>query len=208
MSFAKYVERRFPRCSQEQKEKLIEFQSLVQSFSKRMNLTAARDDKSFDEILLSDADVLLRCVADTPLCKYTPLRCVDVGAGAGAPAIPFAILRPDTTFTLVEPLRKRVTFLRTAIGSLGLASRIVVAEQKLDWEHPSVSGMPFDLAISRATVAPDLWLRVGPCLAPRVAVFHSGSEHVHDGLQNESEQRFALDDGRPRYVAILSLIHI
>ena len=40
---------------------------------------------------------------------------IDVGSGAGAPALPFALLRPDVSLTLVEPLRKRIAFLRTAM---------------------------------------------------------------------------------------------
>lgn len=202
MSLHARIERRFPACSDKQKDALVAYVELVRSFGKRMNLTAASSDADFDQILLSDADMLSRCVRATPLKDVSPLRCVDVGAGAGAPAIPFAILWPQASFTLVEPLRKRVTFLRSAIGSLGLAARISVVEQKLSWEAPTVAGMPFDLALSRATVAPEQWLAAGSMLAPRVAVFHSSDDHHHPRLAPECEERSTLPDGRSRYVGI------
>jgi len=36
---------------------------------------------------------------------------LDIGSGAGFPAIPLAIAMPDVKFTLVEPSKKRVSFL-------------------------------------------------------------------------------------------------
>ncbi|WP_436623600.1 RsmG family class I SAM-dependent methyltransferase [Sorangium sp. So ce136] len=45
-------------------------------------------------------------------------RVVDIGAEAGTPGLPLALLRPDLDVTLVEPLQKRVAFLRTATGTL------------------------------------------------------------------------------------------
>jgi 16S rRNA (guanine527-N7)-methyltransferase len=47
-------------------------------------------------------------------------RVVDVGSGAGLPGIPMAIARPDCTVVLVEPLIRRVDFLREVVAELGL----------------------------------------------------------------------------------------
>ncbi|WP_456411049.1 16S rRNA (guanine(527)-N(7))-methyltransferase RsmG [Oceanithermus sp.] len=46
---------------------------------------------------------------------------VDLGSGAGLPAIPLAIHRPDLTLTLVERRAKRAAFLELAVAQLGLA---------------------------------------------------------------------------------------
>ena len=200
------LEQRFSRCSEEQLQQLSNYAELVRSFGSKMNLTAAKTAQEYDEIFFSDADALDQCIDRCSLRDQSPLRCVDIGAGAGAPALPISILRPDLTFTLVEPLRKRVTFLRTAVGSLGLAARVRVLEQKVDWRLPNVDGSPFDLAISRATLAPDKWLEVGQKLAPHVGLFHSSSKHPHPGLEIASEIQLKLNDGRPRFVAIFRLI--
>lgn len=47
-------------------------------------------------------------------------RIVDIGSGAGLPGIPLAILRPDVSMTLVEPLERRTKFLDLVVEDLGL----------------------------------------------------------------------------------------
>ncbi|WP_214404767.1 16S rRNA (guanine(527)-N(7))-methyltransferase RsmG [Pseudonocardia lacus] len=47
-------------------------------------------------------------------------RIVDVGSGAGLPGIPLAIARPDLHVVLLEPLARRVDWLREVIADLGL----------------------------------------------------------------------------------------
>ena len=51
---------------------------------------------------------------------------VDVGSGAGLPGLPLAIVRPDLTMTLLEPLLRRVNFLTLAVAELELAARVEV----------------------------------------------------------------------------------
>jgi 16S rRNA (guanine527-N7)-methyltransferase len=53
-------------------------------------------------------------------------RVVDVGSGAGLPGIPLALVRPDLTITLLEPLARRVTFLDECVDRLGLSTVTVV----------------------------------------------------------------------------------
>ena len=48
-------------------------------------------------------------------------RVLDAGAGGGFPGIPLAILRPDLSVTLVDSVRKKVSFLKHAIRTLGLS---------------------------------------------------------------------------------------
>ena len=45
-------------------------------------------------------------------------RVVDVGSGAGLPGIPLALVRPDLTVTLLEPLARRVAFLTECVDRL------------------------------------------------------------------------------------------
>lgn len=47
-------------------------------------------------------------------------RLVDVGSGAGLPGIPLSLARPDLGIVLVEPLARRVAWLREVIADLGL----------------------------------------------------------------------------------------
>ncbi|MGW4185716.1 16S rRNA (guanine(527)-N(7))-methyltransferase RsmG [Streptomyces albidoflavus] len=50
----------------------------------------------------------------------------DVGSGAGLPGIPLALVRPDLTITLLEPLLRRTTFLTEVVELLGLEHVTVV----------------------------------------------------------------------------------
>lgn len=50
----------------------------------------------------------------------------DVGSGAGLPGIPLALVRPDLTITLLEPLLWRTTFLTEVVELLGLDHVTVV----------------------------------------------------------------------------------
>jgi 16S rRNA (guanine527-N7)-methyltransferase len=166
--------------SAEHAEALASYAVLVRSWNAHVNLTAARDDASLCEVLLADA-LVLRAPALIPAGTCL----LDVGTGAGAPLLPLLVLRPDLRAISVEPLHKRVAFLRTSSARLGLSARVQVREGRIDPSAPSFSGVAspnappntspsvepaFELACSRATFAPELWLRLGLALAPAVLV--------------------------------------
>ena len=44
----------------------------------------------------------------------------DIGSGAGFPAVPLKIIKPELEFTLIDSLNKRVNFLNALIEKLGL----------------------------------------------------------------------------------------
>ena len=131
---------------------------LVQTWNRKIDLTAARSDVELSDLGVLDAVQIAGRIAPAGG------RVVDVGSGFGAPGVPVAILRPDLELRLVEPLRKRAAFLRTVIGTLGLASRVEVLERR--GEQVLEEGARFDAAISRATLAPAEWLALGARLAP------------------------------------------
>jgi 16S rRNA (guanine527-N7)-methyltransferase len=143
-------------------EALGSYLELVATWNAKLDLTAARETERLIEVMICDAFVL----ASTDVIAADS-RCLDVGSGAGAPALPLALLRSDLKLTLVEPLRKRVAFLRTALGGLGLVNRVTVLERKLDPTAPGLPDAPYDVALSRATFAPEVWLPAGLTLAPR-----------------------------------------
>lgn len=73
----------------------------------------------------------------------------DVGSGAGLPGLVLAIVRPDVTVTLVEPLLRRTTFLEEVVEDLGL-DHVEVVRGRADDLH---GRRTFDVVTSRA-VAP------------------------------------------------------
>jgi len=119
----------------------------LQQWNARIDLTAARSEDELVDLMLADAMVLApRIPAEA--------RVVDVGTGAGAPGLALALLRPDLRLTLVEPLAKRAAFLRTVLGTVERAD--VVIERR---RGEALAGRRvWDVAVSRATLAPTAWL--------------------------------------------------
>jgi 16S rRNA (guanine527-N7)-methyltransferase len=56
------------------------------------------------------------------LAELVPQGCriLDVGSGAGLPGIPLALARPDLSIVLLEPMARRVAWLREVVAALGL----------------------------------------------------------------------------------------
>jgi 16S rRNA (guanine527-N7)-methyltransferase len=135
---------------------LCRYLDLLVEWNQRIDLTAARSEDELVDLTLADALIVL---AGAPT---TSQAWVDVGSGAGAPALPLALLLPEPKWTLVEPKTKRVAFLRTAIGALSLAATVQRARSA------DVASGAHEVALSRATLAPELWLREGARLANRI----------------------------------------
>lgn len=130
---------------------------LLREWNARMDLTAARGDDELFDLMLADAMMLSAHVPEGA-------RVIDVGCGAGAPGLALAIARPDLKTTLVEPLAKRVAFLRTVLGTIGRTDVTLVREKGEATAERSPDG--WDVAISRATLAPASWIPLALRLAP------------------------------------------
>jgi 16S rRNA (guanine527-N7)-methyltransferase len=63
---------------------------------------------------------ILNCVLPAPLLR--PGLVGDIGSGAGLPGIVLAIARADVEFVLVEPMERRVEWLRSESSRLGLGN--------------------------------------------------------------------------------------
>lgn len=124
---------------------------LLRTWNARIDLTAAKTDAELCDVMLVDALVLAERIPPGA-------RVIDVGSGAGAPGLALAIARPDLRVTLVEPLAKRVAFLRTVLGTLRRAD---VRLERAKGEDFTAHGEPWDVAMARATLAPPAWLELG-----------------------------------------------
>lgn len=71
----------------------------------------------------------------------------DVGSGAGLPGLVLAIARPDVSFTLIEPMERRVAWLEEQVDALGLDNVRVMRARAED------VGLEFDVVTARAVSA-------------------------------------------------------
>ena len=67
---------------------------------------------------------IINCVLVAPLLR--PGVTGDVGSGAGLPGLVLAIARPDVQLVLIEPMERRVDWLRSESAELGLENVTVV----------------------------------------------------------------------------------
>ena len=143
-------------CDDAQVGALSSYAESLLRWNARINLTAAR---SIDRLIADhfpDAFALARRVEGEA-------RAVDVGSGGGLPAIPLALLRPRLSIELCEPIAKKAAFLRTAVRELGLSARVSVRAVRGEAIAKEIAGgaRAFDVALSRATLAPEKWLALG-----------------------------------------------
>nr|WP_154181882.1 MULTISPECIES: 16S rRNA (guanine(527)-N(7))-methyltransferase RsmG [unclassified Enterobacter] len=122
----------------QQKQQLVGYVELLHKWNKAYNLTSVRDPQQ----------MLVRHILDSVVVEphLQGERFIDVGTGPGLPGIPLAIVRPQSHFTLLDSLGKRVRFLRQVQHELGLTN--VTPVQSRVEEFPSEP--PFDGVISRA----------------------------------------------------------
>ena len=137
----------------EQAGQFERYHALLTGANARMNLTRVPDDarEAIDRNYLDCAAVLAGGTAEPGGFPHAG-RAVDVGSGAGLPGIPLAILLPDTHFTLIDALGKRVAFLNAVIDELGLNAEALHLRAEDAARRPELRER-FDIAVARA-VAP------------------------------------------------------
>ncbi len=101
------------KIDENQKEKLIEYASLVIDYNKNVNITGAKTEEDFFNDHIADCLLALDIFAD-----YDNI--IDIGSGSGLPSIPLAIVFNDKKFTLCESKNKKADFLRLAKDKLEL----------------------------------------------------------------------------------------
>ena len=75
---------------------------------------------------------------------------IDIGTGAGFPGVPLKIIYPDMQVTLLDSLNKRINFLNTVIGDLGLTGIETIHGRAEDYSKPGKRREQYDLCVSRA----------------------------------------------------------
>ena len=107
--------------SETQQNQLLDYLDLLQKWSQVYNLTALRQA---DQILTHH---LLDCLATVPEVKRCyPASCgvLDVGSGAGLPALVYAVVSPEWHVTALDAVGKKMAFVQNAANSLGLPNLV------------------------------------------------------------------------------------
>lgn len=124
--------------SDHQQQQLVGYVNLLHKWNKAYNLTSVRDP---NEMLIRH---ILDSIVVAPYLQGS--RFIDVGTGPGLPGIPLSIVCPESHFTLLDSLGKRVRFLRQVQHELHLENIAPVQSRVEDFPAEP----PFDGVISRA----------------------------------------------------------
>lgn len=136
---------------------------------------------------------------------------VDVGSGGGFPGVVLALARPGLRVTLLEPQRKRASFLRVALTELGRAD-VRVVEGRLEAVSARTPPLLAEVLVSRATIPPlELAPLAGPHLVAGGRLFlmsGAGAPAVPDleaagrpaGLRHSARVAHVLPGGQARFI--------
>ena len=114
--------------------------------NQHLNLTAITEPEA----------VILRHYADSLiLAPMIPqnARVADIGSGAGFPALPLAIARPDLSLTAIDGTGKRVRYMTETAELLGLSNFTALTLRAEDGGRDPAMRGKFDVATARAVAA-------------------------------------------------------
>ena len=117
----------------------IKYLNELKRWNRAYNLTSIKKDE--DIIIKHFLDSLLYLKA-IPAGRW---EICDIGSGAGFPAIPMSIVRPDLIISPIEPSRKKTAFLRHIRSMLSLIN-VEIIESRVE----EVRDRLFDIGVSRA----------------------------------------------------------
>ncbi len=149
-----YMEQAGIGLTDSQAAAFVRYYELLVEWNSFMNLTAITDAE----------EVLIKHFADScaPGFRTAPAgqgpvfpgdkkaRLLDVGSGAGFPAIPLKIAFPDLRITMLDSLGKRVNFLKEVISELGLKEITALHGRAEDLARDPGHRETYDYVVSRA----------------------------------------------------------
>ena len=129
----------FPDLTEEQKEQFSRLEHLYEDWNLKINVVSRKDiDKLYLRHILHSLGIakIHQFKSDTTV--------LDVGTGGGFPGIPLAILFPETNFSLVDAIGKKIKVVQEVVEGLGITN--------ITAKHTRVEDIDeqFDFIVSRA----------------------------------------------------------
>ncbi len=158
------------------RERLARYGLFVLETGRRVNLTGAR----------SGAEIAAHLLDSLTVISHVAEPYVDVGSGAGFPAVPVAIAT-GVDVTMIEATAKKARFLESALQMLGIRGRVVAERVEIAAHRPDLRER-FASGTARALGSAPT---VAELVLPLIAV--GGVAVLQRGAISADERR-ALDD--------------
>lgn len=129
-----------------QENQFDKYFSMLIETNKVLNLTAITEEN----------EVLIKHFLDSAIPeKFIPKnsKVIDIGSGAGFPALPLKIVREDLEVTMVDSLNKRVKFLEEVTKELNLQKTFAIHSRAEDFAKENHE--KYDVAVARAVASLD-----------------------------------------------------
>ena len=138
----------FPNLTQQQQNQFIALEALYQDWNLKINVVSRKD---IEELYLRH---VLHSLAIAKFISFNPgAQILDVGTGGGFPGIPLAILFPETHFTLVDAIGKKIKVVEEVVSGLGLEN-VIAKHQRVEEDKRQ-----YDFVVSRAVAAMPTFMR-------------------------------------------------
>ena len=141
----------FPNLTERQREQFAALLPLYEDWNSKINVISRKDMECFYEHHVLHSPAIAKVIGFKPMCEV-----LDVGTGGGFPGVPLAIMFPDSRFTLVDSIGKKIKVVGDVIEQLGLTNT-----KALQARAESLGG-EYDFVVSRAvTTLPEFvpWVK-------------------------------------------------
>ena len=128
-----------------QAEQFLEYYNLLIEWNSFMNLTSITD---FEEVIIKHFvdSALLKNIIELELVD----NLLDIGTGAGFPAIPLKIIYPNLKITMIDSLNKRIKFLEEVVNRLKLTNIVALHGRAEDYAREKEHREVYEVVVSRA----------------------------------------------------------
>ncbi|MGI8313950.1 16S rRNA (guanine(527)-N(7))-methyltransferase RsmG [Halobacillus mangrovi] len=144
-TFLKSLQEKGIELDEKQQQQFQKYFEILIEWNEKMNLTAITDQEG----------VYLKHFYDSLTAAFyydfdRPLRICDVGAGAGFPSLPLKIAFPQLKVTIVDSLKKRITFLNHLAHELELDDVAFYHDRAENFGKNEKFREGYDLVMARA----------------------------------------------------------
>lgn len=131
-------------------ERFDRYQAELIDWNQRMNLTAIVAAEEIEIRHFLDSLTVVEALPEDVRAGRATAKLIDVGAGAGFPGVPLAIVCPNLRVTLVEATQKKCRFLDHLQMALGLSNTSIRCGRSEDLARQADLREAYDLAVARA----------------------------------------------------------